>query len=290
MQALKEFEYLEPGTIDEASRISTSYGNKAKVLAGGLSLVDCMKRRVIEPECVLNIQRVPGLNYVRGDGKKGLKIGALASLRDVELYPAIEKDYLLLYEAVHQIASVQVKTMGTLVGNLCVGTPASDIAPALLVLGAKLEITSFAAKRVIPIEGFFIGVNRTVLQPGELVTAVSMPGPAAGTGGAFLKIARAAADLAKVNVAVVVTVKDGKCTDARIALGSVAPTTIRAKKAESILKGQKLEMKAIQAAAQAAADEIRPITDVRSTAEYRREITRVLVTRAIAKALERAKV
>ena len=290
MQALKEFEYLEPGTIDEASRISTSYGNKAKVLAGGLSLVDCMKRRVIEPECVLNIQRVPGLNYVRGDGKKGLKIGALASLRDVELYPAIEKDYLLLYEAVHQIASVQVKTMGTLVGNLCVGTPASDIAPALLVLGAKLEITSFAAKRVIPIEGFFIGVNRTVLQPGELVTAVSVPGPTAGTGGAFLKIARAAADLAKVNVAVVVTVKDGKCTNARIALGSVAPTTIRAKKAESILKGQKLEMKAIQAAAQAAADEIRPITDVRSTAEYRKEITRVLVTRAIAKALERAKV
>ena len=289
-RVLKPFEYFEPGTAEEAVRILFTYGEKAKVLAGGVDLIPRMRQRQIEPECVVSIQRIPGLDYIEGNGVEGLRIGALTTLRSIELSPIIKQKYMLLYEAVHQITSVQVKNMGTVVGNLCVATPASDIAPALLVLGAELKIASLASERTIPIENFFIGVNQTILQPGEIVTEVVLPSLPSGTGGAFMNLVRTASDIAKVNVAVMVTVTDNTCKEAKIALGSVAPTVMRARKAEATLKGQKLEPKIIGEAAEAAAEETKPITDIRSTAEYRKETTKVLVRRAIAKALERAKV
>ncbi len=288
MQALKSFEYFEPGTVQEAVRISFMYGDKATVFAGGVDLIPRMRLRKLRPECVVSLQGIPGLDYIESDGK-GLRIGTLATIRSIELSSAVKKDYLVLYEAVHGIASTQVKSMGTAVGNLCVATPASDVAPPLAVLGAELKIASTGAERVIPIEHLFIGVNKISLQPGEIITEILVPKPAAGTGGAFMKLVRTAADIAKVNVAVMLTITGGTCKEARIALGSVAPTLIRAGKAEGILKGKKLDRKVIEAAAEAAAEEVKPITDVRSTAEYRKEATGVLVRRAIEKAMERMK-
>ena len=143
-------------------------------------------------------------------------------------------------------------------------------------------------ERIIPIDNLFIGVNQTILQPGDIVTEILLPNPPPGTGSAFLKLVRTAADIAKVNVAVSVTIANNTCQEARIALGSVAPTLIRAKKAEEALKDKKLDQKVIEAAAEAAAEEAKPITDIRSTAEYRKETTRILVRRAIEKAMERA--
>ncbi len=158
--------------------------------------------------------------------------------------------------------------------------------PVLLVLGAKLRIAGTGAEKVIPIEDFCIGVKQCSLQAGEIVTELLVPKPLAGAGSAFLKLTRTAADIAKVNVAVVITATSNTCEDARIALGSVAPTAIRAKKAEGILKGKKLDQKIVEQAAEAAAEEASPITDIRSTAEYRKKTTKVLARRAIQKAVE----
>ena len=287
-QPLKPFDYFEPTTIEEATQILSKYGTKAKVLAGGVDLVARMRRRQAQPQYVVSILSVPGLDYIQSD-KAGLRFGALTTIRSIELSPIVEKDYAVLYEAASQIASVQVKTMGTAVGNLCVATPASDIASALYALGARLRIVGPASERIIPIENFFVGVNQTVLEPGEIVTEVILPSPAPQTGGAFFKLVRTASDIAKVNVAVSLTVTDNTCRDAKIALGSVAPTVFRATQAEEALKGSTLEPKVVEEAAQLAAQEAKPITDLRSTVEYREEMVRVLVRRAVEKAMTRAR-
>jgi carbon-monoxide dehydrogenase medium subunit len=286
---LKPFEYLEPTTLNEAVEMLSRYGPGARVLAGGVGLVEAMRGRELEPQWVLSLQKIPGLDYIQGDGSTGLRIGALTPLRAVELSPTVRKDYLLLHEAAHQIASVQVKSMGTLVGNICCGTPASDLAPPLLALDAELKTASTTSPRTIPVESFFLDAGQTALRPDEIVTEISMPAVPAGMGGAFLKLARVSADIAKVNVAVTIAVASDVCQEARIALGAVAPTPIRAKKAEDILRGQRLGEDTILGAAEAAATETQSISDVRSTAEYRREMTRVLVKRALEKAWERAK-
>lgn len=287
-RVLKPFEYFEPETIEEATQILSKYGERAQLLAGGVDLVPKLRRRLLILECVVSLQRIPGLDYIKSNGD-GLKFGPLTSIRSLELSPLIQKDYLALYEAVHQLVSVQVKTTGTAVGNLCVATPASDIAVALFALGARLKIVGPSSERTIAIEDFFLGVGQTILQPGEIVAEVLVPSPAAGTGQAFFKLVRTAADIAKVNVTVSLTVAGGVCQEARVALGSVAPTTIRAGKTEGMLKGKAIDQRIIEEAAEAAAEETRTITDIRSTAEYRRETSRVLVKRAISKALERAK-
>jgi carbon-monoxide dehydrogenase medium subunit len=261
---LKPFDYFEPTTIKEAVQILSRYGTKAKLLAGGVDLVARMRRHQVQPQYVVSILSIPGLDYIHSD-EAGLSFGALATIRSIELSPIVKNDYTVLYEAASQIASVQVKTMGTAVGNLCVATPASDIATALYALGAKLRIAGPAGERTI------------------------LPSPAPQTGGAFLKLVRTASDIAKVNVAVSLTVTDNTCREARIVLGSVAPTVIRATQAEEALRSSTLEPKVIEEVAQLATGEAKPITDLRSTIEYRREMVRVLVRRAVKKALTRAK-
>ncbi len=285
---LKPFEYFEPETIEEATQILSKYGERAKLLAGGVDLVPKLRRRLLVPECVVSLHRIPGLDYIKSNGD-GLKFGPLTLIRSLQLSPLIQKDYLALHEAAHQLASTQVKTTGTAVGNLCVATPASDLAVALFVLDAQLRIAGPSSERTIPIKDFFLGVGQTVLQPSEMVTEVLVPRPVAGTGEAFLKLARTASDIAKVNVAVALTLADGICQEAKVALGAVASTTLRAGKAEEILRRKVIDERIIEEAAEAAADETRTITDIRSTAEYRREMSRVLVKRATGKALERAK-
>lgn len=289
-RTMRPFELLEPNTVNEAVSILSSYGDKAKVLAGGIDLLAKMRRWQMKPECLVSIRRVPGLDYLENNGGSRLSIGALTTLRSIELSPAIQKDWAILYDAAHQIASIQVKMMGTVIGNLCVATPASDLAPALFVLGAELKIAGPTSEKTVHIKDFFIPVCQNILQPDEIVTEISVPKIPAGTGGSFLKLAHTAACIAKINVAATVTVaNDGTCKDARIALGAVAPCVIRAGRAEAILKGEKLDQETIARAAEAAAEEATPITDLRSTAEYRKEMVAVLTRRAIKEASERAR-
>ena len=178
--------------------------------------------------------------------------------------------------------------MGTAVGNLCVGTPASDVAPALYALGARMKIAGREGEREIPIGEFFLAAGKTVVAPHEIVIEIVVPAPAAGSAGAFLKLSKTAEDIAKVNVAVMLGIEGGVCTRASIAIGSAAPTPVRAAAAEQVLVGRRVDAAAIQGAAEAATQAVCPISDVRSTARYRQEMVRVLVRDGLEKAAARA--
>jgi len=283
-RVLQPFEFFEPTTIGEVVDLVDS--DTSRALAGGVDLVLKMRLREIVPERVVSLQRVPGLDYVEADGS-GLRFGALATLRQVEHAPEVEAEWPLLAEAIRSIVSVQTKTMGTAVGNLCVGTPASDVAPALYALGASVRIEGAGAKRDIPIEEFFLDVGKTAVGPHEIVTEISVPWPSEGSVGAFLKLSKTAEDIAKINAAVLVAVSEGRCVAARIAIGSVAATPLRATEAEKLLAGKEMRPHIFAEAADAAAEAAAPISDVRSTAKYRKDMVRVLVRDGLAKATAR---
>ena len=286
-RVLKPFEFFEPESLDETLQLLSECGTRCRPLAGGVDLVHKMRLRRILPQFVVSLQRIPGLNYAEV-GVTGLRIGALATIRSLELSESVRNEYNVLWEAVRSIATVQIKTMGTAVGNICAATPASDVVPPLAVLGATLRIVSSGRGRVIPIEDFFLGPGWTVLEPSEIVVEVSVPKLGPKEGGAFFKIAKTNCDIAKVNVAAWVSISENRCVDVRIALGSVAPTVIRATKSEEMLQGEELEEKIFVAAAEVASEHARPITDIRSTLEYRKEMIKVLVRDALRKAAERA--
>jgi carbon-monoxide dehydrogenase medium subunit len=240
---------------------------------------------------VVSLQKIQGLDYVRPDSRLGsssLRIGALASLRQVEQSPVVIQGWSLLSEAIGSIVSMQTKVMGTAVGNLCVGTPASDLAPALYALRARMRIVGPSEDREIPIEEFFLAAGKTAVGPHELVTEIVVPAPAAGSAGAFLKLSKTSEDIAKVNVAVQVVMSGGACAEARIAVGSASPTPVRAAAAERVLAGRSLDAQIAAEAAEAAVQAVCPISDVRSTAHYRQEMVRVLVRDALIKAASRA--
>ena len=284
-RTVRSYELLEPPTLEEAVKLLNRYGNKAKVLAGGLDIVSKMRRWQINPQYLVSIRDLPGLCHIERTSNGDLEIGAMARLHDVEIALEVKKEWPVLYEAVHQIASVQVKTMGTLVGNLCVATPASDIAPVLFILGARLQVVGPSGEKTIPIEQFFIPVCQHILKPDEIVTKVLVPHQPRGVTCAFKKLAHTAACIAKINTAVSLTMAKNSCKNARIALGSVAPCVIRATQAETTLTGSTLVDAIITRAANKAAEEATPISDLRSTAEYRKHMVAVLVKRAIKQAM-----
>ncbi len=280
--------YYRPETVEEAVALLASCGQEAKLLAGGTDLINLMRDRALRPKCLIDITRIPGLDTITVDATGTLRIGALVTLKGVGHLPAVREGWPLLCEAIFCMGMTQLRNMGTVVGNICRASPAADSAPALLVLEASVEIKGPGTTRVVPLREFFTGPGHTVLGDSEMVTEIQVPKLPAGTGTAFLKQTRVAEDLAKVNVAALLVVHDGGCQEARIALGGVAPTPIRVPKAEAVLRGNKLDDELIAQAALTAAGETRPITDVRSTAEYRKELSKVLVGRALKTAGERA--
>jgi len=282
----QEFEYLEPKTIEEAILQLNTYGDKAKVIAGGTDLIVQMKMDMVHPEYLINIARIPALRYLIHD--KGLRIGALTPFQELQKWILIREKYTALFEAAQSVSRTQIKNMGTVGGNLCNASPAADSAPPLLVLGGRLKLVGGGPGRVVPLEDFYVGPGKTVLSSKELLIEVQLPESKDGTGSAFLKVVRVAADPAKLNVAVAIEREKDVCKDCRIALGSVAPKPFRTIEAEDILKGKRLTMDLIEKTSQRASEEIQPITDIRSTVEYRREVTKVIVRDAIKLAWGRA--
>jgi CO/xanthine dehydrogenase FAD-binding subunit len=282
----QEFEYLEPKTIEEALLQLITYGDKAKVIAGGTDLIVRMKRGMVHPEVLISIARIPALHYLNCD--KGLRIGALTPFQELEKSILIREKYTALFEAARSVSRTQIKKMGTVGGNLCNASPAADSAPPLMVLGGKVKLVGRDAERVVLLEEFYAGLGKTVLSSTELLAEVQLPEVKEGTGSAFLKVARVAADPAKLNVAVAIERENDVCRDCRIALGSVAPKPFRTLDAEVILKGKTLTGDLIVRASQRASEEIEPITDIRSTIEYRRDVAKVIVRDAIKLAWERA--
>lgn len=273
---MRRFEYFEPRTLGDASQLLAAGG---QVLAGGTDLLVEIKEQLRRADRVVNIKKIPGIGGLSYDAERGLRIGALATAREVEIAPFVLQHYASLAQAARELGSIQVRNRATIVGNICRASPSADTLPPLIADGAVIKLHGASGARELLLEDFFTGPGKTVLRPDELVTELLVPAPAPRTGKVYIKHGRRKAmELATVGVAVTLTRDAG----ARIVLGAVAPTPIRARKAEQILKS---DQKRIEEAAQAAADESRPISNVRASADYRREMVRVLTRRAIEQAL-----
>lgn len=284
---LPKFNYLAPRTIEETLSLLSQYKGRAKVMAGGTDLVPKLKRREIRaPEYVIDLKGVPNLDYIKYEEDKGLKLGALATIRAVATSAIIQDKFSILFQAANSMASVQVRNRGTLAGNICNAVPSADTAPALLTIEAKVKLISPKGERFVNAEDFFVGPGETVLNDDEILGEIQVPNIPPQSRGVYLKLTpRRSMDLAIVSVAVVLISDEGICKDIRIALGAVSPTPIRAKKAETAIKGQMLHDELVTKAAQIAAEECHPISDHRASAEYRAEMVRVLVKRTIKKAI-----
>lgn len=280
-----DFEYYEPRTLDEALEILAKFKDDAKVLAGGTDLLVKMKTRTVEPKVVVNIKRLKELRYIVEENET-IRIGALATLRDVELSKEIEKHVPALHDAVLRMGSIQVRNMATIGGNLCNASPAADTAPPLLVHNAVAKIASKRGIRTVPLEVFFIAPGKTVLEPDELLVEVVVEKRGRGMS-AFRKVSRVSVDLSMASSAVYIALDGDLIKEARLALGSVAPKPLRARKAESALTGLRVGSQDLMEALKVLDEEISPITDVRSTAEYRRFVVKTLTWDAINVAFQR---
>jgi carbon-monoxide dehydrogenase medium subunit len=283
---MQPFDYADPATLDEAVALLARVGDGASLLAGGTDLLVQLKERVKRPSHVVDLKRIPGLGTLSFDPAHGLVLGALATTRAVELSPVTQRHYASLARAATDFASIQVRHRATVVGNVCRASPSADTLPPLIADGAVLSVVGPAGAREIPVGAFCRGPGRTALAPGEVATGLRVPAPPPRTGKVYLKHGRRAQmELATVGVAVTLTLDaTGACRDARIVLAAVGPTPLRATGAERALAGARPDAAALDACADAAMRDARPIDDVRASADYRRAMVGVLVRRAVAEA------
>ncbi len=281
----KNFEWLSPKTLPEVLQLLGRYGGSAKIIAGGTDVIPQMKVEKILPSVLIDVMKVRELNIIQGKGT--LRIGATVKLRDIEGYCKDKLDYACLHDALRSIGKIQVLNMGTLGGNLCTASPAADSAPALLVLKSRVKLIGERAERLVALEDFFRGPGITVMDPGEILSEIQIPAVSDNGGNAFLKIARVAADISKINCAVAVERDGATCISCRIAMGAVAAMPIRIPSAERLLSGQKIDDALIDETAKVVSADIKPISDARSTEIYRRQVSRILFKDTFAKAWNR---
>ncbi|MCJ7426289.1 MAG: xanthine dehydrogenase family protein subunit M [Dehalococcoidales bacterium] len=286
---INDFEYFAPKTLKEALALLDKYQDDCKVICGGQSLLVLMRQGLVAPPYMIDIKGIAELSYIKDD-KDGLKIGATTTHRAIEKSPVVKKKYPVLAKMETRLASIQTRNWGTIGGNVCHGDPAGDPLPVLIALGATLTMTGSKGKRSMPAENFCLDYFETALEPGELLTEIALPVVPPNTGTAYTKFNVIESDLATVGVAVSVTLGAGdSCQDIRIALGASAPTPIRPKKAEAILKGKKITDALLAQAGETASTEADPISDIYASEEYRRELIKVLVPRLTREAMANAK-
>lgn len=284
---MKHFEYHEPASLAEASALLARLGKDASIIAGGTDLLVELKEDLRTALHVVNIKKVPGgLRDFSYDPDNGLRFGALVTVREIETSPVVIANYPNLAKAVSLLGSVQVRNRATVVGNICRASPSADTIPPLIADCASLTVYNTSGERSILLEEFFTGPGRTVLVPGDIVTAISLPAPRVASGRTYIKHGRRKAmELATVGVAVSIEHEAGRCSDIRIALGAVAPTVIRARKTEALLRGRVIDAALLAEAAESAMQESTPIGNVRASAAYRRDMVGVLTRRAIGYAM-----
>ncbi|HIC86418.1 MAG TPA: xanthine dehydrogenase family protein subunit M [Desulfobacterales bacterium] len=286
---LPKFEYIAPETTQEACKILEKLGQQAKVMAGGTDLLIKMKHGLLRPRTIVGLRKIKELRKISFSKTQGLFIGAMALLGEVASHPKVKKIYPAVAYAASQTATVQIRNMGTVVGNICNAAPSADNIPCLMALGAELIVVSPQGERRVLLEDFFKGPGEVDLIRGELVKGVVVPPPPKGSGLSYQFISqRSKVDIAAVCVAAMVVVDKERAEDVRIVLGAVAPKPIRSLKAEDLIRGKKLSDRAIQKASEEASQECRPISDMRATAEYRRAMVAVLTKRALMEARQMA--
>jgi carbon-monoxide dehydrogenase medium subunit len=286
---LTKFDYYAPESIEDACRLLMERGGGAVVMAGGTDILLKKRRGLLKAEAVIDLQKIKGMNRISFEEGKGLTIGAMARLADVEIHPIIRDKYLAVADAARATANIQIRNMGTVAGNLCNAAPSAENAPVLIAMGAKVTLTGVRGQRQIPLDDFFKGPGLTAIDEGEILTSINVPTPPAGSGASYKHISpRSKVDISAVGVGVMLAMNGDICEDAKIALGAVAPIPMRAIKAENIIKGGRISSDLQKKAGLEASQECAPITDVRATAEYRREMVAVLTIRAIDEANSRA--
>jgi carbon-monoxide dehydrogenase medium subunit len=289
---VKDFTYLRPANLQEALGLLAEHRGKAKVLCGGTDLMLFLQDGVFAPDYVIDVRNLTELNALEFHAASGLTLGAATPLRQIETSPLVLERYPHLAQGAREIGSVQIRNLGSAGGNVCTATPSADIAPALVSLEATARVASSRGERTVPMEQFFTGVRKTVLEPDELLISFQIPAPPPRSSGAYVKLdTRPQMDLAIVGVAVTLALApgDSRIKRAAICLGAVAPTPIRAREAEEILTSGPLTDDLLATAGQAAAKAARPISDVRASADYRREQCDLMTRRAVRLAVERAK-
>ncbi|HEY7544024.1 MAG TPA: xanthine dehydrogenase family protein subunit M [Blastocatellia bacterium] len=285
----RSFEYHAPRALDEALSLLEKLGPDAKILSGGQSLIPMMKLRLASPPHIVDINRIPDLGYI-SESNGSLRIGALARESDLENSTLIKSRYALLYDTTRVIADPLVRNQATVCGNLAHADPANDHPATMLALEVTLVAASPRGEREISIKDFFTGLFSTDLQPDEILKEIRVPAPPALSSGAYLKMERKVGDYATAGVAVQIVLDSaGVCQRAGVGLTNVGFTPIKATKVEDFLKGKPLDDAAIKQAGEIAAGESQPVDDIRGSADYKRDLVRVLTARALRQAISRAK-
>ena len=287
---LSRFELFSPERLDEAVALLKEKEEGTFVMAGGTDLLIKRRHQFIHPQRIVSLKKIDGLNRISFRSAKGLTIGAMALLGDVAKHRTILKTYPAIAKAAGNTANVQIRNMGTVVGNLCNASPAADNAPALLAMNAELNILGPQGERVLPLEDFFLGPGATALQPAEIVTSVFVPTPPPGSGTRYLHLsARGRIDCSAASAGVFLMLKGSRVIDARIFVGACGPTPLRMPKTEKKLISQKLTKTSAEQAGVQASKESKPISDVRANEDYRSKMVAVLVKRAILEAYQLAR-
>ncbi len=282
-----EFDYHSPHSLQEAVALLQQHGDDAKLLAGGQSLIPAMRFRLALPEVLIDINSIEGLEYVREDNGH-LAIGAMTREVDLEESAVVQEKFPLLADAARVIADPVVRNRATVGGNIAHADPANDHPAVMLAYGAEVIALGPSGTRAIPIDDFFVDLFENALTDNEILTEIRIPTPGANSGGAYIKVERKVGDYAISAVAVQLTMDGDMCTAVRIALTNVSPVPMRATNAEAALQGKTITPETLEAAGQAAAAECDPSPDLRGGVAYKRDLTRVLVKRAVQKAVERA--
>jgi len=289
---MKNFEYLEPSTVAEACALLKQHGGEAKVFAGGTHLTILMKQGLYQPKALINIKNIPELRGIKFDSDAGLTIGALVTHREIETSALVREKFPVLCETEREVANIRVRNMGTIGGNLASGEPLTDPSPIFIALDGKLGIAGPAGPRVVPIEKLFVDFYTTSLAEDEILTQVVLPPLPPRSGIEYIRFSSSSVvDKPSVGVAVRFTLEAGgeSIHTARVVLGCVGATPVRARQAEALLTGKQLTPQLAAEAGDIASQECSPTSDLRGSEQYKRAIVAVLVRRAAITACDRAK-
>jgi len=288
-KSIEEFGYFSPATLEEGLTFLQKHGENTSILAGGTDLLLDLKFRTKTPKFIMDITKIPEVGSISRTSEGGLRIGALTTMSQIRESEIIKQEYQSLHETTTDaFHSWQIKNMATIGGNICRSSPSADTVPPLLTYEAEVNIVGPKGERKVLLEDFMKGPGQNILEQ-EILTAIIIPPQKGPYGTAFHSLKRTSVDLCKVNCAVKIMIVNNRFDEVKIALGAVAPTAVRAKKVEAALNGREVSDESIEDSAKKITEDISPITDGRSTAEYRREVSKVIVSRLLKQAVERVR-
>ncbi|RYF82730.1 MAG: xanthine dehydrogenase family protein subunit M [Comamonadaceae bacterium] len=280
---MREFDYLEPASVEEASRMLADLGDEVRVIAGGTALMLAMRQRMLAPTHLISVAKIERLRGITFDAQLGLRIGALARHSDVARSPLVQQHAPVLASMAARVANPQVRNQGTLGGNLCYADPSTDPPGCLMALDAHVVLGSMRGERVLRMEEFLVDYYVTALAPDEIVLEIRVPPLAAGTTGLYTRFLRTAAEHRPLaSVALVARREGAVCRDARIAIGASVPVPARMRRAEAFLEGRTVTPAVAAEVADIVAQDITPVSDLRGGADYRRDMVRAVARRTVA--------